>query len=309
MNLNEEIRYGYRVTEQIKRVWQIQLKLVKRLLDVCKKHNLKIWAEGGTLLGAVRHHGFIPWDDDIDMMMLRDDYDKLISLADKEFTKPYFLQCAETEPGYVRGHAQLRMSNTTAILPQDIWQDFNQGIFIDIFVYDKLPEGRDSQNKVYSELESIRKILRKRNYGSLLSRNPLQYINSKFVVDKIGSYKALYNRMVDLITKCSQKSDTEIGAVLWNSNYFKDKSIALDLLQETLYLPFEDVEMPVPSGYDKILQCYYGDYMKPVKAPSMHGVVIFDTERPYEEVLIQIRNNASFKQKLKHLFSFKLAKD
>ena len=88
--LNEEVRCGYTVTKQMKEVWAVELDMLEKLLSVCKKHDIKIFASGGTMLGAVRHQGFIPWDDDIDMMMFRDDYEKLCKVAQEEFEYPYF---------------------------------------------------------------------------------------------------------------------------------------------------------------------------------------------------------------------------
>ena len=78
-NLNEEIIDGHLVIEEDKKLWAVEMDLAEKLLNVCKKHDLKIWAEGGTLLGAVRHKGFIPWDNDMDFVMMRDDYEKLIN--------------------------------------------------------------------------------------------------------------------------------------------------------------------------------------------------------------------------------------
>ena len=91
MNLDEEIRCGYKVSAQMKHIWNVQMNLLKKLLEACEKHNLRIWASSGTLLGAVRHGGYIPWDDDIDMVMMRDDDNKLLSIASAEFKARFHL--------------------------------------------------------------------------------------------------------------------------------------------------------------------------------------------------------------------------
>ena len=125
-------------------VKEIQLKIAAHVLDVCRRHDLQVWADWGTLLGVVREKGMIPWDDDIDLMMLRDDYERLLLLADTEFPAPFFLQSFHTEKNYYRGHAQIRYDGTAAILPADIKQPFHQGIFVDLFVYDNIPDNLNS---------------------------------------------------------------------------------------------------------------------------------------------------------------------
>ena len=146
MTLNEEIRNGYTISTEMKKVWAVEMQLLKKLLEVCERHHLKIWAEGGTLLGTIRHHGYIPWDDDIDMAMLRNDYDKLQAIAKEEFIAPYFFQSGYTDQ-FPCGFSKLRMNGTAAIIPYEIFQNFHQGVFIDIFCYDAVPDNNEDLEK------------------------------------------------------------------------------------------------------------------------------------------------------------------
>ncbi len=114
--LEEEERNGFLVNQEMKEIWAIELDLFVELNRVCDKYDLKLLGDAGTILGAARHAGFIPWDDDMDFSMSRGDYTKLCEVAEREFRYPYFWQTEETDPGSCRGHGQLRNSETTAIL-------------------------------------------------------------------------------------------------------------------------------------------------------------------------------------------------
>ena len=111
--LEEEVRCGYTVSAEMKKLWAVELDLLAEFDRVCKKHGLTYFAFGGTLLGAVRHQGFIPWDDDIDVVMFREDYRRLTQIAAEEFRHPYFFQTPFTDCGLVMGGSRLRNSNTT----------------------------------------------------------------------------------------------------------------------------------------------------------------------------------------------------
>lgn len=308
MNLDAEERKGYLIPSSMKKVWAVQLELLKVLLNVCEKHQLKIWADGGTLLGTVREHGYIPWDDDIDMAMLRKDYDKLLAVAQEEFKSPYYFQSGYTEKNYPRGHAQLRKDNTAAINKYDVFEKFHQGIFIDIFVYDEIP---DDKEKLASFLEQIDRescLLKKYCDFRFSFLHPFVSIKSYLTIlplTKIGFHQAFMN--YDKLLKGKAGGSVACVGFSLDINHFCRSK---DLYQGTIMMPFEDVMMPVPFGYDVILRTQYGDYMKPAKAPSYHGgFLVLDTDRSYLHYLPglrkkEIRNRRLlFYNKLKSLIS------
>ena len=124
--LKEEIRNDFLVTTERKKLWAVILDLFLEFKRVCDKYGLKYYPCFGFLLGAVRHKGYIPWDDDLDVCMPRDDYERFLELRN-EFSHPYFFQIPETDPGYFYGMAKIRNSNTTAMnqmFKYHVWNSF-----------------------------------------------------------------------------------------------------------------------------------------------------------------------------------------
>ena len=216
--LEEEVRCGYTVTRKMKEVWAVELDLLKEFKRVCNKYDLKYCADGGTLLGAIRHQGFIPWDDDLDIAMLRKDFEKLNEVAPAEFKKPYFWQTEETDKGSARGHAQLRNSDTTGIIKNEYEHqrnnNFNQGIFIDIFPFDTVI---DSEEKLAEQDLKRMKLLTKYRetldsddffcFKPWIDESGKRHFNLKKVLRHFkhkllkDSYVPIYNQFINEITK------------------------------------------------------------------------------------------------------------
>lgn len=289
MFLGEEVRDGYTISKEMKQVWALQMQMAKKLLDVCRRHGIRIWTSGGTTLGAVRHHGFIPWDDDIDMEMLREDYDKLVAIAPQEFQAPYFFQCAHTErEPYPRGHAQLRLNGTTAIINEGAYDQFHQGIFVDIFVLDGIPEKEEDYEQFAKEIANAENKLNAWKLHFKITTRPFFYIRYFIALfhRTFHSFRKAYANYENVLKRYPRATKVcEIALISTAARMRTGRNI--NVYKELIYLPFEDMLMPVPAGYDTILTLLYGDYMRPVKAPSLHGGYL--ALNPQQDYTVSIR--------------------
>ena len=287
MTLEEEARNGYTVSAKMKKVWKVQMDLLKKLLEVCEKYNLKIWAEGGTLLGTVREHGYIPWDDDIDMAMLREDYDKLVQVAPKEFTHPFFFQCGYSDKVYSLGHSKLRMDGTTAIESSPRFRNLHQGIFIDIFPFDSVPDDEQKAEHLFNERDRmIDKMVKIKTFDILHPIRSLMLSRYRL------SFHKVYRQFEDLlranhIDDCRNVSC--VSFIIDTEHFLRDKH----WYDNTIWMPFEDIQMPVPVGYHQILTKQYGDYMTPRQGGAFHSYWKLDPDRPYTEFIPELKRYLS----------------
>lgn len=292
--LEEEIREGYTISREMKKVWAVELDLLNEFARVCKKYNIQFFAAGGTLLGAVRHKGIIPWDDDVDIMMLRSEYERLCEIAPKEFSHPYFFQTEDTDPGSYRGHAQLRNSETTGILNNgmDEGRNINQGIFIDIFPLDAVPENDSERKKLFANIKKLDRkfyeynsyiqpykfVFRKNLIALFISSIKLFFISKENAKHQVAK---LYRLKQEAISGTCVTSRKLLMAPFYVDRWTYD----LKDLSDVLYIPFEMLEIPAPVGYEHILTHTYGNWKKYVVGGSEHGGVFFDTDKPYTEYL------------------------
>ena len=150
MNMNEEIKCGFLVTEERKHLNAVFLDMLQEFGRLCRQAGMTWWMHYGGLIGAVRHQGFIPWDDDIDLIMPREDFDRLLTMTNQQFgaAERYFLQNPVTDPGNVESLLRFRRSDTTSIRDYDVVRleqtpgriPYNMGMSLAIFPLDIYPK-------------------------------------------------------------------------------------------------------------------------------------------------------------------------
>jgi lipopolysaccharide cholinephosphotransferase len=286
-NPKEESICGFTVTSKRKEVWQIELDMVKQFIAICKKYQLKYFVCGGTLLGAIRHNGFIPWDDDIDIMMPRKDYYEFLKVAQLELPSDYFLQYYKTEHAYANGHAQIRNNNTTCLLKNAYFQLHNRncGVFIDIFPYDNVPADYKKRKKFTNKVAWLKKIYA---YKLVKVQNLKSFIQCVVAALYINFHSIdwLCEKIDILSQKYNNKETGYVGLTSFLPGYEKNVW-KKEWFNDIEYHIFQDIIVAIPKYYDEVLKTEYGDYMQipENKNGTIHGAAYFDTKKSYKEYL------------------------
>ena len=284
----EEIICKHIVTQKMKKVWAVELELLLELDRVCSKHHLKYFLIGGTLLGAARHQGFIPWDDDIDVIMPREDYDKLFSIAENELKYPFFFQTTLTEKEFFRAHAQLRNSLTTGCTSFDKRLKINRGIFIDIFVLDKVPNCALSRLTWRWQLYIARAffILGYTKDPKTMGLFLLSIRKIVLIFFKLVSREDFFNYFnLNLLSRYKQKDCKFLGhlSLIWRPTLIWPK----EYFCNTKYRSFCGYQFPVPGNYRDVLTRQYGNWEdipqchSKVRGQNSHGGLILEPEISY----------------------------
>jgi len=272
----------------LRRLQLIELELLHELDKICRKHNLRYFLAAGTLLGAVRHKGFIPWDDDIDVSMPLADYQKFCQICETELDgSTFFLQTMDTDPHYRYIFAKLRRQDTLYLRKGQEHMKHHHGICIDIFPWYPVPKG--SVAGTFFEFVVAR--------CKTIMWSPVGAVSEKKILLKL-LYKLLSRINIAiprgviewLVSKCSPDISADIGEPFYgNSKVTKKRMTYVNepistirqklQVRELIEMEFEGINFFVPANYDYILTYWYGDYMElpPVdKRVGHHHASIID---------------------------------
>lgn len=280
---DEEVRNDFLIDKNRKKVWAIELDILIEFDRVCKENGLKYYLAAGTLLGAIRHNGFIPWDDDLDVAMPRKDYDFLLSHSEL-FSHPYFLQTPYTDKGFYFASAKLRNSNTSAMDWPFIYQGFNLGIHIDIIPIDKIciDDGEALFNKL-KELIILNSVAMRITHP-LLSQRDKQRVLTYPGGDPLERYELIQS----LAKRDYNKTTSHVAYIVCPVYGYKRHVFLNEDFSRSVLTEFEGFRFPVPVGYERILSTEYDNWRQmPTieERGKWHGNVFFEPDRPYNEFL------------------------
>ena len=262
------------------------LEILLYFKDICEKNNLKFYFCGGCCIGAIRHKGFIPWDDDVDIFMPREDYEKLAEIWEKQANTEKYSYVRTTKDHFTRLQFAMISDNDTTFIKTRQWDlDTNHGVRIDILPLDGCPSSR-----IARKMQIMWGLI----YSMFIVREAHSSKGKLFeIVGKILLALALTDNNRYRIAKFAEKqmtkhkiSDCEKITELCAWNQYMVNEYPKSAFEEQLYVDFEGYKLPIPVGYDDYLKMAFGDYMKlpPVESQvAKHDLVYYNLDEGYKK--------------------------
>ena len=283
----EETIADYRISDKMKKIWKVELAMLDEVGRICKKHGLTWFLVHGSLLGAIRHKGFIPWDDDLDIAMPRADYDRFLEVAAGELREPLSLHTPQTETDlFWGGFARIRNNRTTGIETRELGHKGNLGIWMDVLPLDICTMDEKKFDRKEKKIRRCHRLLLARIYGK-------DYRSYGDMKPFLWRFYRLQARLFDHTSLCRRLeramrlyTDEHSEDVAIFSGYYKHRRLSAADFQSTVNLTFEGRSLPAPVGYENYMFMSMGkDYLKyppeEERKPKHRG--IFDPEKPYGE--------------------------
>lgn len=288
----DEVRDGFYVSSMMKRAWAAQLEVFDLIKNICSKHGISYYAEWGTLLGAVRHGGMIPWDDDMDICMKREDYIRFLSVLEEELPEECWFLDYRTSEDYDNMVGKLKNSQTICQGKEQLekYHGFPFTAGVDFFPLDFLPPDKEEEQLFQTLLNAIAFVITGLKGGiKEIKDEDLDYCIREIegachiTFDRTKSvkqqlYDFLNNKISLLYRESEAKELTNVPKFIQNPAYRMPKAY----FSQMVTVPFENTEISVPVGYEALLSRHkYGNYMNPIREGSTHGYPMYKKQQQY----------------------------
>ena len=287
-------------SEDIKKLHAALLEMFLDVKKVCDKYGLQIQMSGGSLIGTVRHQGFIPWDDDLDLMMPRNDYDKLISVFDKELSKKYDLSVPRSANPSLGLFMKIFMKGTKMVNPRSFDTERLNGIFIDIFPIEQVPDNKLLREVKFKYLDLLRicvlstNIVLRRKSGNdfmmkkIVNHNIKHWLreNARYV---LGLLMMIFgrNNLINYYDRvASSSSGLKYCSIPTGRKWSKGECHPTEVFFPSKKAIFEGEEVLIPNREDKYLSRLHGNYMQipPPEKRERHYYVELDFGDKFENI-------------------------
>jgi lipopolysaccharide cholinephosphotransferase len=262
---------------QMEQLRLAQLKIAKEIKRICEKNNINYFLDAGSMLGAVRHKGFIPWDDDMDIGMLDEEYKKFLEIAPKELGEEFFLDNYYLNKEYGLVFSKVRLKNTKYVEKLGATDSSHQEIFVDVFPYFYRPENKIERKIQSSKLRILAQIFMAQS-GFHVWRGNKGISKAKFIpiimLSKITKKDNIYRKIEKLYNQCDKSDIVGVHDGICYNYWHYDKKY----LENFIDMNFENEYFKIPKEYDKILKTVYGDYMTlpPIEERKTHEIIELD---------------------------------
>ncbi|ANK59141.1 hypothetical protein AYR54_01970 [Loigolactobacillus backii] len=254
---------GIKKMTQLDVLHKIELNLLKTVVDICERHQINYFMIGGSLLGTIRHQGFIPWDDDIDVGFLRQDYEKFLQVAAGELQPAQRLMTTQNTKDYGFAFSKIVAENTEMVETYNLPNNAVHSVYVDLFPFDAIPAAVQARQKQYKQFKLYNRLVIERlKYGHADPPAKRAVIVALNLVHRFQSVGYLKQERRAIMTAYQAQAAT-LDQINMCSQYAYGKEIIKQSeLHQFITRSFSGLQVKVPAAYDAILTRMYGDYMQ-----------------------------------------------